>query len=190
MKGGLTNNDLVYTCILLFLWHFWTFLNVSFLFLKHLLFTELTFPQYCIYIHYINICIQTPNSVQQLQLWVFLGKSLQQSFSHLDFGSLSHFSWQILSISARLDGKCLWTAIFRSLHRCSLQFKSGLWLGHSRTDRDLSRIIVFLKGEPSAQSEVTCTLEQVFLKYLSEFGCIHPSLHAATIRLHHSAGRW
>ncbi len=26
-----------------------------------------------------------------------------------------------------------WTAIFRSLQRCSIGFKSGLWLGHSRT---------------------------------------------------------
>lgn len=33
----------------------------------------------------------------------------------------------------------LWTAILRSLHRCSLGFKSWLWQGHSKTVRDLSR---------------------------------------------------
>ncbi|XP_051570030.1 monocyte to macrophage differentiation factor 2-like isoform X2 [Myxocyprinus asiaticus] len=31
------------------------------------------------------------------------------------------------------------TAIFRSLQRCSIGFKSGLWLGHSRTFTELSR---------------------------------------------------
>ncbi len=30
-----------------------------------------------------------------------------------------------------------WTAIFRSLQRCSIGFKSGLWLGHSRTVTEL-----------------------------------------------------
>ena len=43
-------------------------------------------------------------------------------------------------ISIRMDGKCLWTAIFRSL-RCygAWQIKSGLLPGHSRTGRDLFR---------------------------------------------------
>ena len=31
------------------------------------------------------------------------------------------------------------TAMLRSLQRCSIGFKSGLWLGHSRTFRDLSQ---------------------------------------------------
>ncbi len=51
------------------------------------------------------------------------------SFSHLDLG--------ILSSSVRLDGKHWWTAIFRSLQRCSIGFKSGLLLGHSRTVTEL-----------------------------------------------------
>ncbi len=59
------------------------------------------------------------------------------SFSHLDLGILCHSSLQILSSSVRLDGKCWWTAIFRSLQRCSIGFKSGLWLGHSRTVTEL-----------------------------------------------------
>ncbi len=59
------------------------------------------------------------------------------SFSHLDLGILCHSSLQILSSSVRLDGKRWWTAIFRSLQRCSIEFKSGLWLGHSRTVTEL-----------------------------------------------------
>ncbi len=54
------------------------------------------------------------------------------SFSHLDLG--------ILSSSVRLDGKRWWTAIFRSLQRCSIGFKSGLWLGHSRTVMELLKV--------------------------------------------------
>ncbi len=57
----------------------------------------------------------------------------------VDLGSLSHSCWQILSCSIWLDGKHLWIAIFRSLCRCSVGFNSGLWLGYSRTVRDLSR---------------------------------------------------
>ncbi len=59
------------------------------------------------------------------------------SFSHLDLGILCHSSLQILSSSVRLDGKRWWTVIFRSLQRCSIGFKSGLWLGHSRTVTEL-----------------------------------------------------
>ncbi len=59
------------------------------------------------------------------------------SFSHLDLGILCHSSLQIFSSSVRLDGKRWWTAIFRSLQRCSIGFKSGLWLGHSRTVTEL-----------------------------------------------------
>ncbi len=59
------------------------------------------------------------------------------SFSHLDLGILCHSSLQILSSSVRLDGKRWWTAIFRSLQRCSIGFKSELWLGHSRTVTEL-----------------------------------------------------
>ena len=43
------------------------------------------------------------------------------------------------SSAVRLDGEHCCTAIFRSLQRCSIGCKSGCWLGHSRTFRDLSR---------------------------------------------------
>ena len=61
------------------------------------------------------------------------------SLAHLYLGSFSHSSLQILSSSARLDGECHCTAISRSLQRWLIRFKSWLWLGHSRTCRDLSR---------------------------------------------------
>ena len=61
------------------------------------------------------------------------------SLAHLYLGSFSHSSLQILSSSVRLDGERCCTAIFRSLQRCSIGFKSGLWLCQSRTFRDLSR---------------------------------------------------
>uniref|UniRef100_A0A8C8LL39 C2H2-type domain-containing protein n=1 Tax=Oncorhynchus tshawytscha TaxID=74940 RepID=A0A8C8LL39_ONCTS len=61
------------------------------------------------------------------------------SLAHLYLGSFSHFSLQILSYSVRLDGERRCTAIFRSLQRCSIGLKSGLWLGHSRIFRDLSQ---------------------------------------------------
>jgi hypothetical protein len=53
------------------------------------------------------------------------------SLAHLYLGSFSYSSLQILSSFVRLDGECHCTAIFRSLQRCSMGFKSGLWLGHS-----------------------------------------------------------
>ena len=58
---------------------------------------------------------------------------------HLYLGSFYHSSPQILSSSVRLDGERHCIAIFRSLQRCSIRLKSGLWLGHSSTFRDLSR---------------------------------------------------
>ncbi len=107
------------------------------------------------------------------------------SFSHLDLGILCYSSLQILSSSVRLDGKRWWTAIFRSLQRCSIGFKSGLWLGHSRTVvvkpllhyfSCVLRVIVLLEGKPSAQSEVLSTLEKVFVQDIPVLGRIHLSL--------------
>jgi hypothetical protein len=87
-----------------------------------------------------------------------------------------------------LDGKHCCTAIFRSLKRCSNEFKSGLWLGHSRTFRDIPkpllhflgcvlRVIVLLEGKPSPQSEVLSTIEQVFIKDLSVLCFVHLCLN-------------
>ena len=66
--------------------------------------------------------------------------------------------------SVRLDGERHCTAIFRSLQRCSIGFKSGLLLGHSRPFLCclgcVLRVVVLLEGEPSPQSEVLSALEQ------------------------------
>uniref|UniRef100_A0A4W5LII7 Netrin G2 n=1 Tax=Hucho hucho TaxID=62062 RepID=A0A4W5LII7_9TELE len=48
------------------------------------------------------------------------------SLAHLYLGSVSNSSLHILSSSLRLDGECCCTAIFRSLQRCLIGFKSGL----------------------------------------------------------------
>ena len=61
------------------------------------------------------------------------------SLAHLYLGSFSHLSRQILSSSVRLDVERCCTAMVKSLQSCSIRFKSGLWLDHSRTFRDLSR---------------------------------------------------
>ena len=46
------------------------------------------------------------------------------------------------------------------LYRCSMGFQSGFWLGHSI--RIVPMLwVVMLKGEPTSQSEVVCTVEQV-----------------------------
>ena len=58
------------------------------------------------------------------------------SLAHLYLGSFCHSSLQILSSSVRLDEDRHCLAIFRSFQRCSIWFKSRLWLGHSRTFRD------------------------------------------------------
>ncbi len=112
---------------------------------------------------------------------------MQQVFTP-GFGILCHSSLQILSSSVRLDGKRWWTAIFRSLQRCSIGFKSGLWLGHSRTVTEVVvkpllryfscvlRVIILLEGKPSAQSEVLSTLEKVFVQDIPVLGRIHLSL--------------
>jgi len=61
------------------------------------------------------------------------------SFSHLELGILGHSFLQILASSVRLDGEHWWRAIFRILQRCSIGFRSGLWLGQSRMVTELFR---------------------------------------------------
>uniref|UniRef100_A0A674BSA2 Microtubule actin crosslinking factor 1 n=1 Tax=Salmo trutta TaxID=8032 RepID=A0A674BSA2_SALTR len=101
--------------------------------------------------------------------------------------SFSHSSLQILSSSVRLDGERHCTAIFRSLQRCSIRFKSGL----AGLQKDIQRlvpkpllcclgcvlrVVVLLKGETLPQSEVLSPLEQVFIKDLSVLCSVHLSL--------------
>ncbi len=51
-------------------------------------------------------------------------------FAHISGGTLSYSSFQILSKSLRFWGWRLVTRTFSSLHRFSMGFKSGDWLGH------------------------------------------------------------
>ena len=108
------------------------------------------------------------------------------SLAHLSLGSFAHSSLQHLSSSIRLDGKRRCTAIFRSLQRCSIGFKSGLWLGHSRTFTELSWSHSFdilavclgslscwkMNRRPSLRSRAL--LEQVFIQDVSVH-CLHSS---------------
>ena len=75
---------------------------------------------------------------QQFQPQVFLGMTLQAWHTFIWEVSpiLLCKSFQVLS---GWNGERRCTAIFRSLQRCSIGFKSGIWLDHSRTFRDLSR---------------------------------------------------
>ena len=107
------------------------------------------------------------------------------SSAHLYLGSFSYSSLQILSSSVRLDGEHRCTAFFRSLQKCSIGFMSGVWLGHSRTFRALSRshscvalavclgLLSCWKGNICSQSEVPSSLEQVFIKDLSYLCSVH-----------------
>lgn len=52
------------------------------------------------------------------------------SFAHLGLGIFTHSSMQILLSFVRLNWGQLWTAFFRSLQRCSIRFKSEVWMGH------------------------------------------------------------
>ena len=95
------------------------------------------------------------------------------SFAHQTFLDFLPFFF-VDPRKLRQDGDRRWTAIFRSLQRFLILFKSELWLGHSRTFTELSqskpclgcvlRVIALLEGEHLAESEVLSTLDQVFIK--------------------------
>ena len=55
------------------------------------------------------------------------------SFLHLSTGSLAHSYCANCSSSPRFEGCLLPTAVFRSPHRCSMWFRSGLIASHFRT---------------------------------------------------------
>lgn len=82
---------------------------------------------------------------------IFLGL-FSTSFTHLNF---SHSSSQILDQAQGGHKASVWTAIFSSHFTDLLQ-------GSSQGFDYTLRVVVVLKAEPSPQSEVVCTLEQVF----------------------------
>lgn len=125
------------------------------------------------------------NKITETSLWLFstwlvaittsrlLGCDLT-SYAHLEFGDFPAIFYTDPLKLHQVGWACRWIAIFRSLQRCSIGFKSGLWLGHSRTFVELSqsqsgivfallRVIVLLGCVP-VQSEVRNVLEQVFIK--------------------------
>ncbi len=55
------------------------------------------------------------------------------SLSHRCGGILAHSSLQNCFNSATLEGFEAWNDCLRSCHSISIRFKSGLWLGHSKT---------------------------------------------------------
>ena len=59
--------------------------------------------------------------------------SVSTSFAQWAGEIFSHSSRENCSSSAKFDGDHRWTAICKSRHKCSIGFKSGLWLHHSRT---------------------------------------------------------
>ena len=84
-----------------------------------------------------------------------LKSSWEWSLWHLSFGSFSNSSWQNHSSSIR-QRRCTATL----LGRCSIGFRSGLWLGHSRTLTvfpkpllyflgGILRVVVLLECKPS-----------------------------------------
>ncbi len=115
--------------------------------------------------------------------WVFLG--MTQQALHTWIGGFSAILLCKFSSSVRLDGDHRWTAIFRSLQRCSIGFKSGLWLYiHRVVPKPLLcclgcvlKIIVLLEGEPLAQSVVLSTVKQVFIEDISVLCSIQLSLN-------------
>lgn len=108
------------------------------------------------------------------------------SFAHLETGIFAHSSLQNSSSSARLVGERLWTAVFRSCHRFSIGFRSGLWLGHSNTGICfiLNHSIVALAlclGSLSCWKVNLCpsSLLQILAGFLPRLSCfwLHPSSH-------------
>lgn len=90
--------------------------------------------------------------------WASPAMSLLGSrFSHQDLRIFRHSSLQILSSSARLDGECWWTAMFRSLQKCSVGFISPLRHWSSATLIFGSYFHLFLQGFFPAIAQFGCT---------------------------------
>ena len=58
---------------------------------------------------------------------------MSTSFAQCDGEMFVNSSRENCSCSATFDGYHRWTEIFKSRHKWSIGFKSGLWLDHSRT---------------------------------------------------------
>ncbi len=85
------------------------------------------------------------------------------SLSHRCGGILAHASLQNCFNSATLEGFRAWMYCLRSCHSISIGFKSGLWLGHSKT------IILFFLSHSEVDllvclGSLSCCVTQVRLR--------------------------
>ena len=112
---------------------------------------------------------------QQWLLWVFWGE-VSTSFGQWDGEIFAHYSRENRSSSAKFDGDRWWTAIFKSCHKCSIAFKSGLSLGPLKNIYFLLiqplqcsfsfvlQIIVLLKFVSPTQFQIHGWIKQIFIK--------------------------
>ena len=136
--------------------------------------------------YYIYISIQTLYSVL---CWSTFGSdySLESSLvwrykngTPVFWEFLPFFSVDPLKRCVRLYGELHCIAIFRSLQRCSIGFKSRLCVGHSRTFVDLSQshsCVVLAVCLGSWTFAPVWGPEQVFIKDVSALFSVHLSLN-------------
>ena len=114
---------------------------------------------------------------QRLQHWVFWGMTWQAL--HIRIWGFSAVL-QIFSSSVKLDRDLGLTDIFMSIQRCSIGFKSGLWLdtqGHSQSCPRTHSCIVLAVCIGSLffwemnLPEILSALDQVFIKNISVLLC-------------------
>ncbi len=89
------------------------------------------------------------------------------SLSHSCGGILAHSSLQNCFNSATLEGFRAWMDCLRSCHSISIGFKSGLWLGHSKT------LILFFLSHSEVDllvclGSLSCCITQVRLSLRSQ----------------------
>ncbi len=104
-------------------------------------------------------------------------------------GILAHSSWQNCCNSATLEGFRAWTAFLRSCHSISIGFRSGLWLGHSKSLHfvflqpfrggfaGVFWIIVLLQNPSSLQLAVTNRWPDIVLQDFLVDSRIHGSIY-------------
>ncbi len=89
------------------------------------------------------------------------------SLSHRCGGILAHSSLQNCFNSATLEGFRAWMDCLRSSHTISIEFKSGLWFGHSKT------LILFFLSHSEVDllvclGSLSCCITQVCLSLRSQ----------------------
>lgn len=115
-------------------------------------------------------CHQSPDLILHRATFCFTAIRLfgyvSTSSAHLDWGMFGHFSLQNCYNSVTFCGEQQWTVLFKSIHRFSIGFKSGLWLGRSST-------FIFLSLSHCVVLLVVClrSLSCWKMNYLPVFSC-------------------